>query len=315
MKYSVLGSTGIEVSKLCMGTLTVGPVQAALPLEEGAQVLAYAISQGINFFDTAQLYETYPYLREAMALSRNHEIVISSKTYAYTADMAREAVEQARKELDRDYIDIFMLHEQESIHTLRGHREALDVFWDYKEKGIIRAVGASMHHVAAVYGAIDMGLDVVHPLINKEGLGIVDGTREEMEQAIGAAKQAGLGVFAMKALGGGNLFKQAEDCFNYIWDLNSVDSVAVGMQSPQEIDANIGFMETGAFSKNAEGYLKSRRRHLHIDDWCTGCGECARRCGQQALEVVEGMAKCNHSRCVLCGYCSTVCPMWAVKVI
>ena len=46
--------------------LTVGNTQLDLPVEEGAELIKYAISKGVNFFDTAQYYETYPYLREAL---------------------------------------------------------------------------------------------------------------------------------------------------------------------------------------------------------------------------------------------------------
>ncbi len=47
----------------------------------------------------------------------------------YTEDMAKESLDLALRELDTDYIDIFLLHEQESIHTLRGHYEAIEYFF------------------------------------------------------------------------------------------------------------------------------------------------------------------------------------------
>lgn len=316
LQYQPLGKTGISVSRLCCGTLTVGPLQAALPPEEGAAVLAHAAGRGVNFFDTAQLYGTYPYLRRAMRLSGKYDVVIASKTYAHTRELAAEAVEQARRELDRDYIDIFLLHEQESIHTLRGHREALDYLWECKQRGIVRAVGASMHHVAAVYGAIETGLDVIHPLLNLEGLGIVDGTRADMEAAAAAAYNAGIGVYGMKPLGGGNLFRQATECLAYILGLPTLHSVAIGMQSADEVDADVQFWENGAFSEKAAEALGAKRRRLHIDDWCEGCGECARRCPQNALSIGEdGKARCRHERCVLCSYCAAACPAWAIKVV
>ena len=315
MQYVPLGASGLTVSRLCGGTLTVGPLQKDLSLDEGSAVLAHAMSRGITFFDTAQLYETYPYLREALRRCGKYNCVISSKTYAYTREMAIEAVEQARRELDRDYIDIFMLHEQESVYTLEGHKEALDVLYEYKAKGVIRAVGASMHHIAAVHGAAEKGLDVIHPLINVAGLGIVDGTREQMESALRAAKSQGIGVFSMKPLGGGNLFPRAAECLRYLLTADFTDAVAIGIQSVEEVDANIEFFETGSFSPKAQQNLAAKQRRLHIDEWCTGCGTCAARCPQQALSVQNGHCVCAHSRCLLCGYCSSVCPMWAIKVV
>lgn len=315
MELTQLGKTGIKVSRMCFGTLTLGPLQAALSVEEGAAVMARAISAGVNFCDTAQLYETYPYIRRAMELSGNTGLVVATKTYAHTRELAKEAVEEARSGLDRDYIDIFMLHEQESIHTLNGHAEALEYLLEQKQKGVIKAVGASMHHVAAVYGAIEKGLDVIHPLLNLRGLGIADGTREDMEKAVKLASLSGIGTFGMKALGGGNLFKDAADCLQYALGLDFLDSVAIGMQSAEEVDANLAFWEKLEFSEESRRILSQKTRLLHIDSWCEGCGKCVKRCGQAAISVINGKAVCQHEQCLLCGYCSAVCTAWAIKVV
>lgn len=315
MQLVPLGKTGINVSRLCFGTLTLGSLQANMELEAGAGVLARAIESGVNFCDTAQLYETYPYIRRAMELTGRYDLVVSTKTYAHTRELAAEAVEQVRREINRDYIDIFMLHEQESVHTLNGHLDALEYLYECKQKGVIRAVGASMHHIAAVYGAIDKGLDVIHPLLNYSGLGIVDGTREQMETAIRLAHEHGIGTFAMKALGGGNLFKQAAECLEYVLRLEYIDSVAVGMQSADEVDANIHFWECSSFTPESINNLSQKTRMLNIDSWCEGCGACELRCGQHAISVKNGMAVCDHKKCVLCGYCARVCPAWAIKVV
>ena len=315
MEYVTLGNTGISVSRMCFGALTVGPLQANLPLEEGAAILAHAIRRGINFFDTAQLYRTYPYLRRAMEITGRWDVVVASKTYAYTRALAVEAVEQARQELNRDVVDLFLLHEQESIHTLNGHREALDYLLECKQRGILRGVGASMHHIAAVEGAVVKELDVIHPLLNRQGLGIVDGGRAGMEDAVRRAHDAGIGVYSMKPLGGGNLFREAEGCLRYILGLPTVDSVAIGMQSVEEVDANIGFWQTGGFTPRQRQRLDEKTRRLHIDDWCEGCGSCGTVCGQKAIALRDGVAVCDHARCILCGYCAAACPAWAIKVV
>lgn len=315
MNYRILGDTGIRVSQLCFGALTFGPLQAKLSPDRGGQVLASAISKGINFVDTAQLYGTYEHIRAGMEQSNNYDIVISSKTYAYNKKLAEEAVEEARIKLNRDYIDIFMLHEQESEHTLRGHREALERLLSYKEEGVIKAVGLSAHHIAAVKGAVKYNLDVIHPMINIEGLGIVDGTREEMEEAIKAAHSKGIGVYAMKALGGGNLFKRASECFDYLLDMDCIDSIAVGMQSETEVEANFRYFEKRNFTESQKAKLDGVSRRINIDDWCVGCGACVDKCKQSALKVTNGRASCESEKCVLCGYCSAYCPEWAIKII
>ncbi len=312
---------GVEVTRLCVGSLTVSPMQAALPEERAAEVLAYAFDRGINFTDTAQYYANYGLIRRALEICRRPEDVrVSTKTYAYTRELAVAAVEEARRSLDRDVIDIFMLHEQESYETLRGHMEALDYLFECRAKGTVRAVGASMHHIAAVRGVATLAsrgikLDVIHPIYNKAGIGIADGSLEEMAEAIAEVHALGIGVFGMKSLAGGHLYSSAEEAFDFVLDSPFIDAVAVGMQSEEEIDADISYFEKRVFPEEAKRILAAKRRRLLIEDFCEGCGECVRRCGQGALKLVDGRSTVDADRCVLCGYCSKVCPMFAIKVI
>jgi len=320
MEYVQLSERAVIVSRLCLGTLTVGPLQADLGIEQGSGVIAYALSRGINFLDTAQLYETYPIIKEALRKSGKFDTVISSKTYAYTKELAAAAVEEARRGIDRDYIDIFMLHEQESIHTLRGHMEALEYLLECRERGIICAVGASMHHISAVDGVceirdtMNLALDVIHPIYNMTGLGIVDGNADEMYAAMTRAKSRGCGIFAMKALGGGHLCKSAANAFDFVLDSGCVDAIAVGMQSEDEVDANIEYFEQRKFSEKSSVALSEKRRTLQIENYCQGCGLCVKRCPQNALSLADNRAVCDEERCVMCGYCSRECPLFAIKV-
>ena len=87
-----------------------------------------------------------------------------------------EALERACRGLGREYVDLFMLHEQESLYTLRGHQEALDYLCEQKALGRIGAVGMSTHYVAAVKAAWRFSeIQVIHPLINAGGVGIQGG--------------------------------------------------------------------------------------------------------------------------------------------
>lgn len=316
MEYVNLAN--LKVSKLCFGSLTVSPLQAALPIDKGAEVIAHAFDHGVNFIDTAQYYDNYDYIREALRLSklRPDDVVISSKTYAYDRKSAAAATEEARRSLDRDYIDIFMLHEQESIHTLRGHSEALDYLFEAREKGIIRAVGVSMHHIAAVRGVCELKkrgypIDCVHPIYNKSGTGIADGTIDDMYEAIKTAHTLGIGIFAMKPLAGGHLYNDAAAAFDFLLDCEYIDSVAVGMQSTDEVDENIKYFETRTF----DNLLRKHKRRLHIENYCEGCGNCVRRCAHGALKITAGKAVADTEKCILCGYCSAVCEIFAIKVL
>jgi len=310
MQKIILGKSNIEVSRLCFGALTVGPLQANMTVDEGGEVIAYAIEKGVNFMDTAQLYRTYSHIRRGMEISRNFDTVITSKTYAYDKKSAIAAVEEARRELNRDYIDIFLLHEQESEHTLRGHREAFDYLCECKSQGIIRAVGISTHHVAGVRAAAEMDeIDVIHPMFNKTGIGIVDGTIDEMLAAIKVAHEKNIGIYAMKVLGGGNLIGDVHSALDFALAEPSVHSIALGMQSVDEVDWNIA-----KFAGETLPPLSKERRKLHIESWCGVCGECIAVCKQGALSCDEKLIV-DRQKCVLCGYCAAACEDFCIKVI
>ncbi len=314
MEKIALGKTGLHVSKLCFGALTIGPLQSGKSIPEGGELIAYALSQGINFFDSAELYASVPHIGAGikMAGDLGKQAIVATKSYAYTADMAKQSVEKALTELGRDYVDIFMLHEQESEHTIRGHYDALEELLQLKEQGIITAVGLSTHYVAGVHAAIKYGLDVIHPILNISGLGIVDGTRSDMEAAIQSASAHGLGVYSMKALGGGHLYAKAEEALQYITAVDGIHSVAIGMQRREEIDANVRFFTEGKFGDKA---VKGFERKLNIDFWCEKCGICIKKCGQGAMSMGEATVQADKQKCVLCGYCAAHCPVFAIKVI
>ena len=138
------------------------------------------------------LYGTYPHYPArpggCAGLCHQHQgLLLRQKT-------ASEALGRAFRGLDREYVDLFMLHEQESLYTLRGHQEALDYLCGQKALGRIGAVGMSTHHVAAVKAAWRFPeIQVIHPLINAGGVGIQGGTLYEMEGAIASAHRQGAG--------------------------------------------------------------------------------------------------------------------------
>lgn len=310
-----LGKTGIEVSPLCFGTLTMTPFQADLSVREGAELIRHGIERGINFFDTAEIYNNYEYLREVLKAVPRDRLVITTKCYAYDVPGAEKSLQKVLKALDTDYIDIMLLHEQESEHTLRGHYPALEYFFKQREKGRIRATGVSTHFIRCVEAAKEYEeIQVVHPIINMKGIGIQDGTAEEMLAAIKMLHDRGVGIYSMKALGGGHLQRNAEEAIRWIRKIPYIDSTAVGMQSIEEVDYNCDLFFDNVVHEETAQAIKKKKRHLIVADYCIGCGNCERRCKQDAIKVIDGKAVVNEN-CILCGYCATVCPEFCIKVI
>jgi aryl-alcohol dehydrogenase-like predicted oxidoreductase len=315
MQYVRLGNSGLVVSRLCFGGLIIGPLQSDFPADKGGEVILKALELGVNFIDTAELYGTYGHIKHALQKWQGEKPVIATKSYAYSKEGAEKSLEKARKELDCDVIDIFMLHEQETRLTLRGHREALEYYISEKEKGRIKAVGVSTHNIEVVEACADMPeIDVIHPLVNITGLGIGDGSIDEMLVAVEKACQKGKGVFSMKPLGGGNLLARYDQCMSFVLENPNIHSIAVGMQSLEEVIANVSLFEGKEVPSEVKNALRKTSRKLHVDFWCTACGNCIKRCGQGAISIVDGKAKADMDKCVLCGYCSSVCPEFAIKV-
>ncbi len=315
MERVFLGNTDIRVSRLCFGSLTMTPFQANLSIKEGANLIKYAYEKGINFIDTAEIYDNYDYIKEGIRGIRRDDYHIATKTYAYTEEMAEESLKKALKELNTDYIDIFLLHEQESIHTIRGHFPAIEYLLKAKERGYIRALGISTHRIEGVKGFIETKeLDIIHPIVNKAGIGIHDGSIEDMLDQLKLANNMGKGIYGMKPLGGGHLISSVEDAFNFVRDLPYINSIAIGMQSYDEIDADVSLMENGYIREELKKNLNNINRRLIVHDYCQGCGACVERCQQGGITLIDGHATPND-KCILCGYCATVCPEFCIKVI
>ncbi len=315
MERVALGKTGLEVTRAGFGVLTVGRTQLKLSLEEGADVLRYALDRGINFLDTAQYYETYPYIKKALKGFAG-DVIICSKSLDVTHRGMSMAIEQARKEMDRDVIDLFLLHEVRHDGDLGSRRGAWESLLEARSRGRVRAIGLSTHHVdVAEEAAVLPGCDVLFPLINFRGLGIRKGagpgTREEMAEAIRKADERGLGVFGMKAFGGGNLTGSYREALDYVYGLPGLRVNMIGFGNRREVDDIVDYLE----GRLPAGYAPDiHLKRIRIDQGdCEGCHTCVTRCPNQAIFVNEnGLADICHGKCLTCGYCAPVCPVRAI---
>lgn len=145
MQYRKLGRTDIDVSVICLGTMTWG---AQNNEAEGHEQMDYALEQGVNFFDTAEMYavppsaHTYGKTEEIIgtwfaARGKRDKIILATKVagpglswvrggnYKIDKQNIHEAVEGSLKRLQTDYIDLYQLHwpNRGSYHFSQ--------YWDY----------------------------------------------------------------------------------------------------------------------------------------------------------------------------------------
>jgi 1-deoxyxylulose-5-phosphate synthase len=157
MEYIRLGSTGLKVSRICLGTMTYGtPEWRPWVLDEAASrpFLTRALEQGINFFDTADMYSLG---RSEEVLGRvlkecasREQVVIATKAFYPTGEgpndrgLSRKhlmhAIDASLRRLGTDYVDLYQIHRFDPQTRIE---ETLEALHDIVKAGKARYIGAS----------------------------------------------------------------------------------------------------------------------------------------------------------------------------
>src|SRR5258707_8503579 len=109
-----LGHTGIQTSRLAMGTGTVGSGhhshQTALGIECLSRLLLNCYDNGLRFFDAADSYGSHPHVAEALKHVDRSKVTVLTKSWARDAAGVRADLERFRRELNIEHIDIVLMH-------------------------------------------------------------------------------------------------------------------------------------------------------------------------------------------------------------
>ena len=179
MNYKKLGNTDLDVSTICLGTMTWGEQNSE---KEGFEQMDFALSQGVNFWDTAEIYsipmreETYGETERIIGnwfqkTKKRNDIVLATKVCGNTSNKyirgggnsfgkkkIAEALDESLKRLKTDYIDLYQLHWPERSTNFFGDygyehdendknwtpfEEILESLKKFIEQGKIRYVGLS----------------------------------------------------------------------------------------------------------------------------------------------------------------------------
>ncbi len=316
MQKRKLGKTGIEVTELCFGALPMGPIQKNVPVADCADVVANALQSGINFIDTAQAYKTYEPIKMAMDRTGIRP-VIASKSSEKTYEGMAMAVEEALGALGIDYIDIFHLHAaREGENAFEVYKDSLQCLVDMKKKGKVKAVGISTHHTAVTRLAAEVDvIDVVFPIINNKGRGIMGGTTEDMLQSMEKVAKAGKGFYLMKVLGGGSLINEYDEALKFARNIEGYASIAIGMVSIPEVEFNVKYFN-GELANAVISLDKAEKKAVVVARNCKSCGQCIAACPADAISFDDdNKARIDSAKCLTCGYCTPVCPEFAIRVI
>src|SRR6478672_7636876 len=226
MKYSVLGSTGVKVSQICLGTATFGVAPRA---QDADRLVGEALDLGINFFDTADVYGNMPVFDRPGAppaadrepaeeilgralRGRRDAVVIATKSHGKVGPGINDQglsrrhimpqVETSLRRLGTDYIDLYYAHNLDPDTALE---QTLAVYDDLIRQGKILYVGLSNHPAWQVTQALWIADDrrLNAPVAAQVKYSLLD---RAAERELGpACQQFGLSIIPYAPLHGGLL--------------------------------------------------------------------------------------------------------------
>lgn len=231
----MLGNTGIELSRLAMGTGTHGVNKQSnqtriLGVKGVGELLYAAYDEGINFWDSADQYGTHPHLKEALNHVPREKVVIMTKTHATTAQEMKDDLDRFRQELNTDYLDIVLLHFMRDPNWPKIKTGAMEVLAQAREDGIIRSHGVSCHTLGALKAAADsdwvqVDLARINPYAAR-----MDGSVNEVVPVLKRMKAQGKGIIGMKIFGAGQLVDKKDECLQYTLGKDFIDCFTIGQE-------------------------------------------------------------------------------------
>lgn len=226
MKYSVLGRTGMKVSRICLGTATFGVAPTA---QDADQVIGAAQDLGINFIDTADVYGNMPVfdrpgapaaadrepaeqiLGRALRGRRDNMVIATKSNGVIGHDVNQRGlsrrhiirqVETSLRRLETDFIDLYYAHDPDPDTPLD---ETLAVYDDLIRQGKIRAVGLSNHPAWQLTHALWIADDrrLHAPVVAEVKYNLIDRAAER--ELAAACTQFGVSIVPYAPLHGGLL--------------------------------------------------------------------------------------------------------------
>lgn len=245
-----LGSTGLDVSALGLGTVKLGRNQGVkypsgfeLPDDASATaLLELAADVGINLLDTAPAYGSSEE-RLGKLLRKRERWVLGSKCgeefenghsrFDFSAAHTRFSVERSLRRLRTDWLDFVLIHSDGNDLDILERSDCVATLLKLKEEGLVRAVGMSTKTDAGGCAAARL-LDVVMLTWNRE---------QRDEEALRTARELGKGVLVKKGLMSGHVQDSGENSLRgsmaRVLHEPGISSMIVGTINPAHLEANV----------------------------------------------------------------------------
>ncbi len=317
LRLSGLGKSGIMVTELGFGGIPIMRVN----VDEAKLVIKHCFELGIRFFDTAHMYgDSEEKLGKALEPFRD-QVIIATKVWAKDGKGAADQLAMSLDRLRTNRIDLIQCHnisKQEDLEKVMGPGGAYEALAEAKAKGKVRAIGFSSHNpdIAAKGCRLGKFATLQFPFNFIEN--------DPLEKVFPAALEQGIGIIAMKPLGGG-LLERADLCFRFLQEYPEVIPIP-GIQTMDEIDEIISFywdrrpLSRDDWEKIREIQSKLGTRFCHRCEYCMPCEQGVQIPGVLMVKTqvrrfsykqVVAMAKdriATVENCVECGECVERCP-------
>lgn len=300
MKYKQFKN--IQLSQLGMGAMRLPVLQEgsqAIDYEKAQEIIDYAYSHGINYYDTAYIYhdgESEVFLGKALSKYSRDSYYIADKFKISANPDYRAQFEDQLKRLNVSYIDFYLLHGLADNNFKRVLESgAVEYFNDLKEKGIIRYFGFSFHGKPDVLREI---VDNYHFDFVQIQLNYYDwyyGTAKEQYEIL---TEHNLPIMVMEPVHGGMLANLNDEASKVLKDMNNEASLASwalrfvrdlegvqvtlsGMSNMEQIIDNIKtFDENTSLTEIELEAIKQScvKTQESVGVVCTGCRYCVEHC-------------------------------------
>lgn len=317
MKYTVLGKTGLKVSKLGFGGI---PIQR-ISEQDSKTLMMKVMEQGINYIDTARGYTvSEAYIGQAIEGYRDHFILATKSMARDKVSMAKD-IETSLSNLRTDHIDLYQVHNPslEQLEQVISEGGALEALMEAKKAGKIDHLGLTAHSIEVFEKALTLPWveTIMFPYNIVENQG---------EMAMQACLEKNIGFIAMKPLAGGAI-EDGRLALRYIFSHPACTIAIPGMADEKELLENVSVVDdTSLLTVQEQARIEEIRQQLG-QQFCRRCNYCAPcSVGIQIPNVflfagylerygLQDWAKDRYaslnkkaSECIECGLCETRCP-------
>lgn len=317
MRYTKLGSTGMNVSVLGFGGIPIQRVDK----EQAVEILTVSKEHGVNFVDTARMYtDSEEKIGEYFRRRGRQGWYVATKSMARDYHGMLEDIKISLNNLACGYIDLYQLHNvatSADMDRVLGEDGAVAALEQAQKQGLIRHIGITGHKPEILEPAVGSRrfatLQVPFNALEQQALALME-----------TARRQGMGVIAMKPLAGGAL-TVAAPALDFIMNSEVVDVAIPGMQSVEEVLQNCAVIEEGV-SPRQKQELEELINNLgtHFCRRCEYCQPCPSGLKIPAMFLFEGYytrynlkdwaleryatLPVKASDCTECGVCESRCP-------